>query len=355
MKKKFVLTEEESKRILSLHKKKIQEEKSKLEEQDIYDPGQTTGRVGAGAGAGAATGAGIGAVAGSIIPGAGTAVGAAVGAVIGAGVGALAGAFTVGGGYYEKIFAVLKFCSAHRKEIGKPVNSKETIREIADNIYSAVRGVGGTDLRMIENNIKKLKTIPDLCALNREYPSRFNERLLEALDGDIDGDDDWKDFVWIPISELEKNTKKIKSLPTDGGSTITTSKCPKIEKWFKDRGFEIITRKRYLELVNDSSYVVKYKFCPASKTNLYFARVTTGGGGTDSTGGTGGTGGGRGTRYGFNYQEALTALKSKCPGSGAGGQDTEEEKYAEDWRSIQKTETKPDTKVTPELVKQWAS
>jgi phage tail tape-measure protein len=67
MEKKFVLTEEESKRILTLHKKKIQEERENISE----DTGQDIGRVAAGAGAGAATGAAVG----SIVPVVGTAIG----------------------------------------------------------------------------------------------------------------------------------------------------------------------------------------------------------------------------------------------------------------------------------------
>ena len=56
MKSKFVLTEEESKRILSLHKERIKEERQEVQESDpTWNLGYT--------GLGAATGAGLGALA----------------------------------------------------------------------------------------------------------------------------------------------------------------------------------------------------------------------------------------------------------------------------------------------------
>ena len=49
MKSKFVLTEEESKRILSLHKKKIAEERQQVDEVDTDLGGWTAAGAGAGA------------------------------------------------------------------------------------------------------------------------------------------------------------------------------------------------------------------------------------------------------------------------------------------------------------------
>ena len=109
MKNKFILTEEESKRILSLHKEKIQEERGDIEEQYI-DQGYKNTRIGGSALAGAGTGAGIGAL--SFGP-----PGAIVGAVVGLGVGALTGWLTVGGGYYDRVAKSFKFCRENRKNM----------------------------------------------------------------------------------------------------------------------------------------------------------------------------------------------------------------------------------------------
>jgi uncharacterized membrane protein YgcG len=100
--------------------------------------------------------------------------------------------------------------------------------------------------------------------------------------------------------------------------------CPKIVKSFTDAGFTQITVERYRELANDTTRVRKYKFCPVTKKNLYFAKPKQGTGGGGGGGGTGGGdnsggGGGGGTRYSFDYNQILTAINQKCPGGGGGG------------------------------------
>lgn len=215
MKNKLHMTESEMKRILSLHKERIDTERGIIKEQnedlgeEYSDPGQSTGRIMAGAGGGAGVGAGIGAIIGGVpTMGIGAGPGAAVGAVIGAGVGALSGWLTTGGGYSDRVKKMFEYCRAHRQDLGKTANSIDRIRDIADNLRSAIGGVG-TDEVMIAKNLRKLKTVPDLCKLSQVYSQRFDETLFQALDGDIDQDGEWRDFVWVPISELAKNTKKI--------------------------------------------------------------------------------------------------------------------------------------------------
>jgi hypothetical protein len=150
------------------------------------------------------------------------------------------------------------------------------------------------------------------------------------------------------VKELTKLCKK-----SDGGGSTTTSKCPKIEKWFKDNGFVMITKQRYYQLANDNTRIRKYKYCPISKTNLFFAKVkgaTQGGGGETRPI----TGGGGTVRYGFNYQDALKALKSKgCSVTGGGASD--EENFADDWRSTENQKQTVNTTVSKENIQSWAS
>ena len=152
------------------------------------------------------------------------------------------------------------------------------------------------------------------------------------------------------VKELTKLCKK-----SDGGGSTTTSKCPKIEKWFKDNGFVMITKQRYYQLANDNTRIRKYKYCPISKTNLFFAKVkgdTQGDGG--ETGPVIGGGGGRGDRYGFDYQEALKALKSKgCSVVGGGGGSQDEEQFTDDWSATK--EQPVDTKVSQDDFKNWSN
>jgi hypothetical protein len=316
MKNKFVLTEEESKRILSLHKKKIQEEREEvdnLDEDDGQDVGQSTGRVMAGSGSGAATGAIIGAIAaGSVSGGLAAPAGAALGAVIGTGVGALAGWMTTGGGYSERVLKLVKFCKAQRNNLGKPVNSIDKLNNIADNIRGHVDGIGRTEEVLIARDLRALKTIPDFCAMIRIYSQRYNENWYNAIDGDIDMDTEWRDFVWIPLSELAKKTKKIE----DGGKV--KGKCANIINYYVGKGYKKITVERYRELANDKTRKRAYKFCPETKQNLFFAKYIGGNNNGGDDGGDGG-GGGRRVTYPFDYNTILAAINQKCKGGGGGG------------------------------------
>jgi uncharacterized membrane protein YgcG len=330
MKNKFVLTEEESKRILTLHKKKIQEERDDIveQEQDIdeqqyNDPGQATGRVAAGAATGAATGAGIGAIFGGI--------GAVPGAVIGTALGALGGWLTTGGGYSDRVFQILKWCSTNAKKMGKPVNTDEYITDIADNIRSAVEGFGRTDEVGIARSLRKLKSIPDLCRLNQIYARRNDERLFEALSGDFDINSEWGDYIWRPISELVTNTSKI-------------------------------SKKSYLDNAKKCGFQTVEEW---KKSGWKCSKKPVKGGGSEDNGdgnngggnnGGGNTGGGRsrGVRYGFDYQEALKALNTKkCVAGGGGG--AEDDKFADDWRAVEDAKQNVDTTVSKENIQSWAS
>lgn len=326
MKNKFILTEEESKRILSLHKQKIQEERNQFNEQeedlDEEDKGQSTGRIMAGSAAGAGTGAAIGALLTIPLGGAG----AIPGSLIGAGVGALAGWMTTGGGYYDKVVGALKWCNNNRGKIAPPVNDDATIRDIADDISGAVEGFGRTDEVMISRSLKKLKSIPDLCRLNDIYRKRNTESLLKALDGDIDQDGEWRDFVWRPIESLYEYSKK----KTDENLKKNAQKCG----WgtdidgYKKSGWQCPKGGKTPVPVPPVPPVpvppVPYPPNPRRK------------------------------RYYFNYQDALNALNKKgCPTGGGGEEGNKEDSFADDWRA---TENKPvDTTVSTDNFSNWSN
>jgi hypothetical protein len=109
-------------------------------------------------------------------------------------------------------------------------------------------------------------------------------------------------------------------------NTATQSKCPKIEKSFLDKGYVMITQKRYQELANDKTRVRKYAWCPISKTNLFFGKVIQGtpekdGWSKDTRGNGRGDGRGNGSGGGsvsFDYDSVIKAINDKCPGGGGG-------------------------------------
>lgn len=317
MKNKFILTEEESKRILSLHKQKIQEERGNIQEDDEnIDQGFKNTRIGGSALAGAGTGAGIGAL---VTLGAGG-VGAIPGAIIGAGVGALTGWLTVGGGYYDRVAKAFKFCRDNRKNMGKPVNSREKLEDIADFLRTSVTGVG-TDEMLIAKNLRKLKTIPDFCALSKIYYERFTETLLEALDGDIDQDKEWRDYVWLPLSELAKNTPKV----TDEKLKENAKKCG----WGDD-----------IEGYRKSGWR-----CPKSKTPTPTPPIPPVPVVPPRPGR---------KRYYFNYQDAVNALNKKgCPTGGGGEEGKKEDGFADDWR-VPQADQKVDPIVSSDDFSNWS-
>jgi len=293
MRNKLHITESEMKRILSLHKDKINEERShlnkKTEELDEEDKGQSTGRIMAGSGSGAAAGAAIGAL--LTIPAGG--VGAAPGSLIGAGIGALIGWMTTSGGFYDKVVGVLKWCNTNRGKMSPPVNSDDRIRDIADDISLAVRGLG-TDEVMIARSIKKLKSIPDLCRLNDIYRKRNTESLLDALDGDIDQDGEWRDYVWRPIEGLYDYSKK----KTNENLKKNAQKCG----WGTD-----------IDGYRKSGWR-----CPKNKKVIpppvpIIPDPIPGGGG-----------------YEIDYQKIMDAIKQKCVTPGGG--DTED--FSLDWNAV---------------------
>jgi len=125
----------------------------------------------------------------------------------------------------------------------------------------------------------------------------------------------------------------------------TTSKCSNIVKKFTEDGYKKITKERYDSLAGDNTRIRKYEWCPEGKVHLYFAKIKVVRGGGDTP---------RGNRYGFNYQEALNALKSKgCKTSGGGS--SEEDSFVDDWRTNQDQTQTVDTTVSKETILNWAS
>ena len=198
MKNKFVLTEEESKRILSLHKKKIAEERQQVDEVDTDLGGWTA----AGAGAGALAGAGIG----SFIPGVGTAVGAVIGAVGGTIVGYTLNA---DGAPRSVVKGILTKCRTDRKKFTKPTKSPARLQTIAGDMRAAFSTWGWTNLEDLRRAINSCDNIVDFCNVSYVYQNTFQESLWSALDGDLDANEEWSTYVLKPLQKIAKKTQVI--------------------------------------------------------------------------------------------------------------------------------------------------
>lgn len=199
MKSKFVLTEEESKRILSLHKKKIAEERQQVQEQD-WDLGGTTA---ASAGGGALAGAGVGSM---IVPGVGTAVGAVIGAIGGSIVGYV---LKADGTPRNIVKGILTKCRTDRKNFTKPTKSPARLQTIAGDMRAAFSTWGWTNLEDLRRAINSCDNIVDFCNVSYVYQNTFQESLWNALDGDLDANQEWYNYVLKPLQKIAKNTQVI--------------------------------------------------------------------------------------------------------------------------------------------------
>jgi hypothetical protein len=221
MKKLYFLNEEESNRILNLHKNAVKrqylsEQVSDDQELDEIDWGSVS------------TGAAAGAAGGALIGG----VGAVPGAIIGGAASLLSQAF--GGSYsVDAAKKILSACNS-KGQVGPPQMNRQTLNTIADAINTAIEGMG-TDEDAIKNNLSKLQTIPDLCGVARTYQTRHGESLFDAIDGDIDSPNEWKTYVFLPLLDAYENTKelaaKVKQQPNagqganKGGVAANAQKC----------------------------------------------------------------------------------------------------------------------------------
>jgi len=200
--KRFLVTEEEKKNIISLYNYKgiLQEQKNLMNEGDI-DWG-TVGKH--------------------------TAIGAGTGAL-------LAGSFTVPGALIGAAYSIvvqslfnltpsrnasLKLISACKtKGMGKPQVPDSTLKGIAKNIRNSIEynaaqdstfGTTGTNEELLRRSLNMVPTIPDLCSLNKLYSQLYpGTTLFDDIDGDIDDDEEWRKYVWEPIIQAYRNSVKI--------------------------------------------------------------------------------------------------------------------------------------------------
>jgi len=193
----------EKNRILSLHESK---KNNAITEQDA---GYVGGYALAGAGVGAGAGAGVFSVPGAII-----------GGLVGAIYGLLSTSPSVVGA--KKI---MQFCSS-KGQVGKPTQSRQELNNIADGIFDAVDGLG-TDEDGIKNNLKLIKTFPDLCAMASMYRTRHGESLMDAIDGDIDSPDEWKKYVYLPLLDIYETSKELAAAAAQNAAKTTQQQAGK--------------------------------------------------------------------------------------------------------------------------------
>lgn len=152
----------------------------------------------------------------------GAATGAAVGEIPGAIIGALGGAVLAAIGN-PKMDQVKKMFDACKTEKSTPTLTTSQLDAISDSINDAIQGVG-TDEDAISAALQQLPTIPDLCGLIKAY--EYHGDLFSDLDGDLDSDYEWKQYVVIP---LRNAIRKSQEITNNAGQKNTGSGKEKID------------------------------------------------------------------------------------------------------------------------------
>lgn len=165
---------------------------------------QDAGYVAGMAAAGAATGAAF------------FGVGAIPGAIIGGAIGLIGGLIN-NSSSSEGAKKILQACGS-KETVGPPSQSRQQLNAIADGLNKAIEGAG-TDEDAIKANLQKITTIPDLCAMSNIYQTRHGESLWDALDGDIDEQQEWKNYVYLPLLDAYENSVELgKKVKTQGAA-----------------------------------------------------------------------------------------------------------------------------------------
>ena len=121
------------------------------------------------------------------------------------------------GGSYSGVKALFSVCAS--TGVGKTTMSQAALNNITKSLYDAVRVWDGTDEDAIKAALSQVKTIPDFCAVNKTYSENHpGYTLFDDLNGDIDNDSEWNEYVYLPLLNAKRNTdeiiRKAKLLPT---------------------------------------------------------------------------------------------------------------------------------------------
>ena len=144
------------------------------------------------------------------------------------------------GGSYSGVKALFSVCAS--TGVGPTTMAQGSLNSISKTLYDAVRVWTGTDEDAIKSALSQVKTIPDFCAVNKTYSENYpGYTLLSDLDGDIDNDSEWNEYVYLPLLNAKRNTdeiiRKAKLLPATPTSeikwgSITPGQIIGFQRWY---------------------------------------------------------------------------------------------------------------------------
>lgn len=175
---------------------------------------------------------------------------------------------------------------------------------------SSILGRSQKAAKWVAQQIYKSKNRGNFCRLITLYDKNYADtNFFEDYDNAFDGD--------LSFSILSEAVNKVMGIEgkeeTQPTPTPTPTKkgCPSIIKSFTDAGYTQITEKRYKELSGDNTRIRKYKYCPVTKKNLFFAKPKATETGPAPKPNPVVTGGGGGQIYPFDYDTILKAFPAE--------------------------------------------
>lgn len=129
----------------------------------------------------------------------------------------------------DGVYKIFQQCK--KGAVGKRTQNDSVLSGIADSINNAVEGMG-TDEEAIGKAFRQINTIADLCGLATIYQTRHGEDLYGALDSDIDRNDEWKKYVYLPLLDRAVVNSKKQETSSGAGTGTATSKGSIADKYW---------------------------------------------------------------------------------------------------------------------------
>lgn len=165
---------------------------------------------------------------------------------------------------------ILKKDCRNPEKMGKKTQSDYEINNIANELETAAPSGSGlkgffrnSDEEGIGSALKKIKSIPDFCAVETKFKENSNRDLIDSIDSAFKyetwytGDESWNEYVYIPLKRAIDYTKKVtkeamsdkskvktddKSNTSDkvsGGGSTGGGDVAELQSILKNRGYDI--------------------------------------------------------------------------------------------------------------------
>jgi len=108
---------------------------------------------------------------------------------------------------YDKIKVIYDNSQGEMVKTHQP--AKLDYDNLVQRLYNAMKGLGNTDLDAIRAVFDEIPDLPSLNKLINTFGIQEGEDLLEWLDGDINYEKEWNQYVYIPFRRMEVRSNEL--------------------------------------------------------------------------------------------------------------------------------------------------